>query len=194
MCGNCFNLFCFGVHFRFNYVHFWIFIFRLVRQLAYVLSLSHSLFYSFKKFVFKVKNPLWSLELHPSPLPIPTLAHPQTSLGADCDTMFFFKNLQSYECARALWFFDNRITIIRSNFSIQTFPRKKNVLSAWKETSLKLVQNFLSQVFPKDFKWKRSDRVGNEVEFIFKFNYSSGKCSVILHDLPSVVHWIFYVL
>ena len=29
-----------------------------------------------------------------------------------------------------------------------------------------------------------SDRVGNEVEFIFKFNCSSGKCSVIVDDLP----------
>ena len=32
------------------------------------------------------------------------------------------------------------------------------------------------------------DRVGNEAEFIFKFNRSNGKRSVILHDLPSGVH------
>ena len=34
----------------------------------------------------------------------------------------------------------------------------------------------------------QSDRVGDEVGFIFKFNCNSGKCSVILHDLPSEVH------
>ena len=31
---------------------------------------------------------------------------------------------------------------------------------------------------------KQSDRVGNEVVFIFKFNCKIGKCSVIVHDLP----------
>ena len=33
--------------------------------------------------------------------------------------------------------------------------------------------------------YKQNDRVGDEVVFIFKFNCSSGKCSVILQNLPS---------
>ena len=37
----------------------------------------------------------------------------------------------------------------------------------------------------------QSDRLGNEVEFIFKIKYGSGKSSVSLHDLPSKVHWFF---
>ena len=39
-----------------------------------------------------------------------------------------------------------------------------------------------------------SDRVGYEVEIIFKFNCNSGKYSVIVHDLQPEAHWIFYVL
>ena len=35
--------------------------------------------------------------------------------------------------------------------------------------------------------WIQSDCVGNVVEIFFKFNCSSGKCSVILQDLPPVV-------
>ena len=33
-----------------------------------------------------------------------------------------------------------------------------------------------------------TDDVGNVVQFIFKFNYNSEKCSVIVHDLPTEVH------
>ena len=36
--------------------------------------------------------------------------------------------------------------------------------------------------------WIQSDGVGNEVEFILEFNCSSGKCSVILRDVPPEVH------
>ena len=36
-------------------------------------------------------------------------------------------------------------------------------------------------------KCEYTDRIGDVVEFIFKFNYKSGKCSVIVHDLPTEV-------
>ena len=37
------------------------------------------------------------------------------------------------------------------------------------------------------------DRVGNEVEIFFKFNRSSGKCSVIIHDLPTEILFLGFI-
>ena len=39
--------------------------------------------------------------------------------------------------------------------------------------------------------WIYRDRVGDEAAIIFKFNCSSGKCSVMPKDLPPEPYWIF---
>ena len=62
----------------------------------------------------------------------------------------------------------------------------------WKKVSLLigLLWSFEETHFQKFWWWlgkqkRASDRVSNVVELIFKFNCSSSKCSVNVHDLPS---------
>ena len=52
-------------------------------------------------------------------------------------------------------------------------------------TSDKWLQRWLHQMSSWENKvWIQSDRVSDDVGFILKFNCNSGKCSVILQDLP----------